>query len=329
MGALDSVVDDVGSRFGIGTSSAGSLLSGLLSLITQQSSGLGRFLDRFRNVGMGNLVSSWFGGETKPIPPANVETALGKDAIGAIASKANLSFATAASAIGFMLPTLVQRLAPGGAIPSHLPPEITSYITGPTAAIASGARHAVATVEGAARRSDIRRFLWPLLAILAIVLVGTWIWNRVGANRTVFDVEEQARMATQRATAALAALRPGFSAGDLVGVLNLDIINFPSGSAEIPADNYDFLNKAAVAINAAPSGTVIEIAGHTDNSGNSLSNQQLSEQRAQAVMNYLTKQGVDPAVLVVKGYGDTRPLTTNDTEEGRFHNRRIEFTAVK
>jgi outer membrane protein OmpA-like peptidoglycan-associated protein len=54
---------------------------------------------------------------------------------------------------------------------------------------------------------------------------------------------------------------------------------------------------------------------------------QLSEQRANAVRDYLIQQGVPAAMLTAKGYGDTKPVATNSTEEGRFRNRRIEFTA--
>jgi outer membrane protein OmpA-like peptidoglycan-associated protein len=71
---------------------------------------------------------------------------------------------------------------------------------------------------------------------------------------------------------------------------------------------------------------VIEVAGHTDNSGDPSSNLQLSQQRAAAVRDYLISQGVAPTSLVAKGYGDTRPVGSNDTDEGKFHNRRIEFT---
>jgi OOP family OmpA-OmpF porin len=52
----------------------------------------------------------------------------------------------------------------------------------------------------------------------------------------------------------------------------------------------------------------------------------LSQQRAEAVRNYLIQQGVDPNVLTANGYGEARPLASNDTEEGKFSNRGIEFT---
>jgi len=111
--------------------------------------------------------------------------------------------------------------------------------------------------------------------------------------------------------------------------LNFDVINFTSGSTAIPPESTDFLNKTAAAMRAAPAGTVIEVGGHTDNTGDPAANLQLSQQRAAAVRDYLISQGVAPASLVARGYGDTRPVGSNDTEEGKFRNRRIEFTVAQ
>ena len=125
----------------------------------------------------------------------------------------------------------------------------------------------------------------------------------------------------------LGALRPGFTAQDLVSAVNLDIINFATGSVQVPTDEYNFLNKVALAMQAAPSGAVFEIDGHTDNSGDAASNLTLSQQRAEAVRAYLVQQGVAASRLIARGYGDSKPVAPNDTEENKFRNRRIEFTA--
>lgn len=326
MGALDSVLNDVGNQVGMSTNSSISLLSGLLSTITQQEGGLGGFLDRFRRAGVGNAVSSWFSGEAKSISPDTVENALGRDTIQNIASKAGLSFSAAATAIAYMLPRLVQKLAPGGAVPSRLPADIMSYVTGPTAAIASGARQAVQTAEAAVRAPSSSRYLWPFVALLGIVLLlGIWLLRR----GTGFDAAEQVRLASEKASAALSSLKPGFTASDLVSALNLYVINFPTASAQIPSESRAFLDKAALAIKAAPAGTVIEIEGNTDNTGDSASNLRLSQQRAGAVRDYLVQRGVDASTLTTKGNGDTKPVASNDTEEARFRNRRIEFIIVQ
>ncbi len=73
----------------------------------------------------------------------------------------------------------------------------------------------------------------------------------------------------------------------------------------------------------------IEIAGHTDSKGSDDYNLNLSQGRAQAVVDYLISHGIDDFRLIAKGYGETVPLETNDTEEGRAYNRRVEFTVLK
>jgi len=72
----------------------------------------------------------------------------------------------------------------------------------------------------------------------------------------------------------------------------------------------------------------IEISGHTDNVGLKSTNQVLSEKRAQAVYDYLVAKGIAAARLSFKGYGDSKPIASNDKEEGRSQNRRTEFTIV-
>jgi outer membrane protein OmpA-like peptidoglycan-associated protein len=73
----------------------------------------------------------------------------------------------------------------------------------------------------------------------------------------------------------------------------------------------------------------VEISGHTDNSGSAPYNLQLSEKRAQSVYNYLVANGVEPGRLRPKGYGSSRALAANDSDEGRQKNRRIEFKILK
>ena len=72
----------------------------------------------------------------------------------------------------------------------------------------------------------------------------------------------------------------------------------------------------------------VEISGHTDNTGSKEHNQQLSENRAKNVYDYLIHSGADAANLVYKGYADSKPVTSNNTDAGRAQNRRTEFTIV-
>ena len=69
----------------------------------------------------------------------------------------------------------------------------------------------------------------------------------------------------------------------------------------------------------------IEVAGHTDNTGDPDANVALSQRRAEVVQNYLIEHGIDAGRLSAKGYGASRPQASNETEEGRQENRRTEF----
>jgi len=88
------------------------------------------------------------------------------------------------------------------------------------------------------------------------------------------------------------------------------------------------LNKLVDFLTKNPTVT-IELSGHTDNVGNSKANQILSDNRAKAVYNYLIEKGITTERLSTKGYGDTQPIASNDTEEGRAENRRTEFKVLK
>jgi outer membrane protein OmpA-like peptidoglycan-associated protein len=76
-------------------------------------------------------------------------------------------------------------------------------------------------------------------------------------------------------------------------------------------------------------GISIQINGHTDSVGNATDNLLLSENRAKSVVNYLKSKGIDGKRLFFKGYGDTQPISSNGTEEGRAKNRRTELKIIK
>jgi OOP family OmpA-OmpF porin len=73
----------------------------------------------------------------------------------------------------------------------------------------------------------------------------------------------------------------------------------------------------------------IEIAGHTDSKGADTYNQNLSQGRSQSVVDYLSSQGINSNRLTAQGYGESKPIDTNETEDGRANNRRVEFTVLK
>lgn len=104
-------------------------------------------------------------------------------------------------------------------------------------------------------------------------------------------------------------------------------VTFEFNSNRLTANARDILIPAADALKGQPD-LKVELAGHTDSLGSETYNQQLSQQRADAVRNYLLDLGVAPEQLSAEGYGEARPIRSNDTEEGRERNRRVEFNVV-
>lgn len=108
-------------------------------------------------------------------------------------------------------------------------------------------------------------------------------------------------------------------------------LQFSSAKAEIAVSSLPSLDKMAALLQAHPEWQLL-LSGHTDNEGTETFNQTLSEKRSEAVRQYLVTKGVDAERITTKGYGQSKPLTTNSSEAGRGKNRRVEmeiFTAEK
>jgi OOP family OmpA-OmpF porin len=101
-------------------------------------------------------------------------------------------------------------------------------------------------------------------------------------------------------------------------------IRFESGRATIDPDSAGLLDRLVETALRCPTAN-IEIAGHTDADGEDAFNQALSEKRAQAVTDYLVKAGLPAGRFTAMGYGSTKPVAANDTDEGKAQNRRIDF----
>lgn len=102
-------------------------------------------------------------------------------------------------------------------------------------------------------------------------------------------------------------------------------IQFDFDTAVIKPQSYPLLDEIADAIIANPQLRKISIEGHTDSTGDDAYNQKLSQERAVAVLHYLTQHGVAAERLTAAGFGEQRPIASNDDEAGREANRRVEF----
>lgn len=200
-------------------------------------------------------------------------------------------------------------------------------------------------------------FPWWLIPLILLLLLLPLIWycsrnnavvvdntngnaNRVistanmNANRmmnannntaVVFNEADRIRQANERARAAMEKYYPNGTPQQVIEALNYSAINFAKGSNDIPEADKPLLKQAAEQLKKSPTDTRIQIDGYTDNDGDPAANQKLSERRAATVRNFLVSSGVPAAMLSMKGYGETNPKASNDTPEGKFENRRIEY----
>lgn len=110
--------------------------------------------------------------------------------------------------------------------------------------------------------------------------------------------------------------------------VRLNNIFFDTGKSELRSESGPELDRLVTTLNESPK-IVIEVRGHTDNTGSNEINAKLSQDRADAVREYFISKGIEPDRVGSKGFGESKPVATNDTDEGRQQNRRVEFVIVK
>jgi len=111
-------------------------------------------------------------------------------------------------------------------------------------------------------------------------------------------------------------------------IVRLNNIFFAFGKATLSKESFPELDRIGITMNDNKK-LFIEIGGHTDNIGGNEANLKLSQDRADAVREYLIGKGIEPDRVQSKGYGETKPVAKNDTPEGQQINRRVEFRILK
>lgn len=112
--------------------------------------------------------------------------------------------------------------------------------------------------------------------------------------------------------------------------LELDrTVQFEAGKSVLLEDSKALLDDVVEALNDHPEVLRVRVEGYTDSAGKARANKRLSEKRAKAVVTYLVKNGVAKKRLTARGFGKANPIADNDTVEGRFKNRRVEFKITK
>ena len=120
---FEQPIKEAAARLNLSTASLSAVVTGLLSLMSnERSGGPEGFVDRFRRAGLGDVITSWFGGkEGRTITPSHVESALGTDALDKLAVSSGLARATVSAAAAFLLPRLIGRLTPNGVYSPRAP----------------------------------------------------------------------------------------------------------------------------------------------------------------------------------------------------------------
>lgn len=111
-------------------------------------------------------------------------------------------------------------------------------------------------------------------------------------------------------------------------IVRLNNVFFDTGKAILRDESGPELDRIVTLLNDKPK-LVIQVDGHTDNTGSNEINNRLSQDRADAVREYLIGKGIEPDRVASKGFGEAKPIATNDTDEGRQQNRRVEFVILK
>jgi outer membrane protein OmpA-like peptidoglycan-associated protein len=152
------------------------------------------------------------------------------------------------------------------------------------------------------------------------ILLGLGIGALAGGGVGYYMDRQEDKLRTQLQSTGVSVTRNGDNI-----ILNMPgNITFATNSSNVSANFYPVLDSVALVINEFEK-TYIDIYGYTDSTGSEAYNQTLSEARARSVASYLESQKVIPQRIVTRGMGESHPIATNDTPEGRALNRRVEI----
>ncbi len=151
-------------------------------------------------------------------------------------------------------------------------------------------------------------------------LIGAGVGAVTGTGIGVYQDQQQEKLRQRLLTSGVSITR----AGDNIQLNMPSDITFATASADITPGFYETLNSVALVLKEYDR-TQISVVGHADARGSDAFNQDLSEDRASSVATYLASQGVGGNRLYAVGYGETRPIGDNATEQGQALNRRVEI----
>ena len=154
-------------------------------------------------------------------------------------------------------------------------------------------------------------------------LIGAAVGTAAGAGIGHYQDKQEAELRKQLQGSGVDVVREG----DNIVLEMPSGITFGFNSSDVNSQFYPVLDRVANTL-VQYNQTIVNVAGHTDSVGSDSYNMQLSKERAGSVAQYLQSRGVNGQRLNTVGYGESRPVDTNNTEAGRANNRRVEITLV-
>lgn len=151
-------------------------------------------------------------------------------------------------------------------------------------------------------------------------LIGAGLGGLTGGGVGYYMDVQEAKLRQQLEGSGVSVTR----SGDEITLNMPSNVTFATNSADLNSQFFGTLDSVALVLKEYDK-TLVDVLGHTDNTGGAQLNQELSQRRAATVGNYLLGRGVAAGRIVQQGFGYSRPVATNDTAEGRQANRRVEI----
>ena len=328
---------------------------------------LSRILDtgKYDGSALNNLSSLFSGGETTQKAVTQGKDILSslfgnktEGLIDQIARFAGLRTGSASSLLALVLPLILNLLGRQRATIGQSPSALASLLgeqkgflsgllpagigslMGWTGYEAARPRETIASVEPKREREN---WFVPLLVLSGIVLAGlAWLLSRPSPVREIPVAERPAARMTDLSLPG--GMKVSVPEGSLNFNLNqwlaastdttvpkrfvFDHLNFETGSTKLTQDSIPTVNSLVAILKAYPV-VVVRLEGHTDNTGDAAANKKLSLDRAVAVKEIMITGGIADARIGTDGYGEEKPIASNDSEEGRAKNRRTELVVEK
>ncbi len=324
-GAFAPVADNASTLFGGGTPTTNMMSAGqqlLGNIFGENSSSVTDMLAR--NSGIRSSSASSLMGMTAPLVLGVIGKYASSQGLNA-SGIAGLLRGQKESIFGALPAGMSQLIGLGG--PRVVPPLANNYRDTSTAAVRDVPKQTYSAAPTVPSAAGSKKWLW--IALIAFAALLLWMFARGrGPNGSLTRLSLPNGTSISVPEGSLnynLASYLGSQAQDVPRTFVFDHLNFQTASTELTPDSVQSVGDLTAILKAYPNAHVT-LTGHTDNTGDVDANQRLSVDRANAVKAMLVSGGVPFDRISTAGYGQSRPIAANDTDEGRTRNRRIELT---